>query len=432
MSLRQRLLLAVAAAFAASLALGVWITTLQAAYLVRVELSAALQTGARSANDALQDLAPPASIDALERLATSYDGSRHVVAELILAGRVVARSRPSQPTARPPSWFLALAAPSIGPVEVKVPGGVLRLSPQAASEIGERWSEAWWLIGILGLSSALAAVFCFVTALWSLRPLGPLAQALQQVERGRQGGPLAVRGPPEVALLAAAFNRMQAALSRAAQENRRLSLQLDQLAEEERAELARDLHDEIGPLLFAVTAWATAARLQDGKGDAAGARASLRAVEASAASLQDSVRDLLRRLRDSAPAPLDLAKSLASLLEFWRGLRPETEFAADVGSGVDTMPEPVRAALFRVAQEGISNAIRHGDPRHVRLLVRVQGQNAELVVEDDGAGGDVAHTGLGLIGLDERLRALGGALQIRGGCGWRLTARAPTCVPVSP
>jgi len=429
MSLRQRLLVAVAAALFASLALGTWITAWQMAHMVRAELSASLKSGRRSVTAALQDMAKPPAHDALVRLVAGFDGNQHIMAALHLAGQPVVSSRPGLPSQPPPAWFAALAAPHLPPVDLPVPGGTIQLSAQPDSEIGERWIEAGRLIGLLALSAALAALFCFATAAWSLRPLRPLAEALSRLERGQQADPVAAGGPPEIVHLATAFNRMQEALSRAARENHRLAAQLENLAEEERTELARDLHDDIGPLMFALTAWATAARLQEEAGDKNAARASLQSLESAAAALQSAMRDLLRRLRDSAPATTDLPAAVADLLEFWRGIQPKTCFSATIAAGTEGLSEPVRAALFRVAQEGVSNAIRHSTPSNVQIAVTMDARAVTITVQNDGAAHETVGAGLGLIGLEERLRALGGTLDIDRADGWRITGRTPIRQP---
>jgi two-component system sensor histidine kinase UhpB len=436
MSLRQRLLLAVAAALFASLALGTWLTVWQAHQMVRAELTASLKTGRRSVIAALQDMPPPPNHAALARLVAGFDGSRHVTAELvdpgIEGGQGAVQSHPALPTTATPAWFAALATPNLQPAEIAFPGGLIRLATNPASEVGERWSEARRLILLLALSSALAALLCFATAAWSLRPLRPLTDALLRLEHGQEADPVTAGGPPEIVHLATAFNRMQEALVRAARENARLSAQLDLIAEEERTELARDLHDEIGPLLFALTAWAAAARIHETDGNGAAALTSLASLEQTAALLQITIRDLLRRLRDSAPESSDLAGAVSDLLEFWRGIRPQTMFKVEIPEEADTLKEPVRAALFRVAQEGVSNAIRHANPTEIHVTVAVQAFRAALTVQDNGSSAapqgqsqSQSH-GLGLLGLEERLQALGGALEIQRGAGWRITGWAPT------
>ena len=425
MSLRQRLLVAVAASLFASLALGTWMTAWQMTQMVKTELSTALASAGRGVTASLQDMSKPPAPEALRRLVAGFDGNQHVMAVLQLDRQPAVSSSPGRSAATPPAWFAAVAAPHLRPVVLPVPDGVIRLWALQESETAERWIDAERLIGLLALSAALAALFCFSTAAWSLRPLRPLAAALSALERGQRPDPVVAGGPPEIVHLATAFNRMQDALGRAAQENGRLVAQLDKLAEEERAELARDLHDEIGPLMFALTAWAAAARLQDEAGNSEAARVSLQSLEAAAGTLQSTLRDVLRRLRDSAPATTDLPAATSELLAFWRGIRPQTRFSATIGADTDALSEPVRAALFRVAQEGVSNAMRHASPTVVEITIAMDAGGATITVQDDGATHGPVGTGLGLIGLEERLRALGGALQVQRGAGWRLTGHAP-------
>ena len=425
MPLRLRLILAIAAALLATFVAGTWVIGWQAGRLVRTELSAALETGRQGITAAVQDIGGPPASEDIVRLVAGFDGSRHVLASLRSGGTLQATSHPAPPTMVPPAWFERLASPGLSPIKIQAGNGsVVELSPLPTSEIGERWNEARQLVAALALFSMLAAVACFATAAWSLRPLGRLAEALARVEHGQESSILPGSGPPEIAVLAQGFNRMQDALGRAARENRRLLAQLTRLAEEERTELARDLHDEIGPLLFAITALAAAARMQQDAGDGATADASLRALENAAGDLQRAVRDLLRRLRDCAPADTDLALSLEELVQFWRGIRPQTEFRLTIEEAAEAAPEPAKAALFRVAQEGVSNAIRHGNPSRVDIALALSGNGLALSVHDDGSGG-IQGDGFGIVGMEERLQALGGTLQVQRDRGWRVRAWAP-------
>ena len=428
MSLRQRLLLAIAAALFASFIAGAWVTAWQAGRLVRAELVAALDTGRHSVADTLQDLATPPPPDALLRLVSSFDGSRHVRAELLSGTTTISASQPAPVLLAAPSWFVRLASPKLAPLSVPVARGfTLRLTPLPLSEVGERWGETRRLVALLGLFSALSAVLCVATVSISLRPLANLAGAFRSIEHGHDARLIDVEGPPEIASLGASFNKMQKALQMAGAENRRLSAQLARLAEEERAELARDLHDEIGPLLFAITAWAAAARMQQDARNPEAANASIEALENAAAELQKAVRDLLRRLRDSAPTTTDLAASLSELVDFWRTIRPQIIFDLATEEAALKAPENTRAALFRVAQEAISNAVRHGDPSNVSVRVGCERNGIALRVEDDGViGADTdSANGFGLAGMEERLHAVGGTLEICRDPGWKLMAWAP-------
>ena len=426
LSLRQRLLLAVAAALLAALLAGGVITSLGAAQLVRAEISAALTTARQEIAANLQNFPIPLTAQNATTLVAGFEGSRHVQVAALINGRIIAQSTPAPSLIVPPAWFSTLASPGLAPSEINLPGGELRITPRPESEICERWSEIRRLMFLLGLASAFSAALCFFTAAWSLHGLTALSSAFARLEQGHSAPPLAITGPREVTQLAQAFNRMQIALTRAAQDNRRLMTQLDRVAEEERAELARDLHDEAGPLLFAITAWATAARMQDQSGDQQSMRTSLASCENAAFTLQTSLRDVLHRLRDSAPGVTDLPHALQELIDFWREINPQTEFMLTMPPDADLIGESLKSVLYRVAQEGVSNAMRHANPSTLCVtLATLHNNEISLSVQDNGKESEISTQGFGLVGIEERLRAIGGRLRITRENGWCLTAIVP-------
>lgn len=202
------------------------------------------------------------------------------------------------------------------------------------------------------------------------------------------------------------------------------------LQEEERARLARDLHDELGQVQTAVLL-------------------GLRAVM-GAQSLEDA-RRLAAEVHESAMAASEAARALA------RGLSPTvlTDFGLvraiervcedlQVGSGVQieqrleagpTRPDPsIEIAMYRVAQEALTNAVRHASARRIEVELRADGGWLSLRVQDDGRGlpADLeqrarAARGLGIKGMRERVVLLGGRFSLVGGPsgGTTLTASIP-------
>src|SRR5262249_40611829 len=144
----------------------------------------------------------------------------------------------------------------------------------------------------------------------ALRPLDQLAAAMQQVGQGDYEVRVRGRLAPELARLRDSFNQMAGRLAVAGADNRRLTEQMLTLQEEERSELARDLHDEFGPLLFAINIdIATMTRLlQEQRIGEASSR--LQAMGDTARSLQTQVRGMLGRLRQDGLAEFGLAEAL--------------------------------------------------------------------------------------------------------------------------
>jgi len=200
----------------------------------------------------------------------------------------------------------------------------------------------------------------------------------------------------------------------AEQELRRLSQELVKTQEEERRALSRELHDEVGQAL-------TALRMDLGNLAATGADSAgefeQRLAEAKrlVERTMHMVRDLAMGLRPSMLDDLGLVPALQwQVREFTRRSGIPVDLGVD--GALDALPETHRTCVFRVVQEALTNCARHAQARHVRVALHGGAAELALTVQDDGAGFEVgagrAEGGLGLVGIDERVRALGGTLEI--------------------
>ncbi|MGM1058593.1 sensor histidine kinase [Saccharothrix sp. Mg75] len=180
----------------------------------------------------------------------------------------------------------------------------------------------------------------------------------------------------------------------------------------ERVRVARDLHDGVGHHLTAVAVLLERAEAFRGVDPASADRAVSDARESAKRALED-VRLSVRALRE----PFRLAESLQRLA---RGLDVVVDCTGDESRYATT----TLLALYRAAQEGVTNALRHAAGRDVVVTVHCGAEAAELVVADGGpgAGGD---EGFGLRGLRERVAQVGGSVDVRGAAGTRLTVVVP-------
>lgn len=183
--------------------------------------------------------------------------------------------------------------------------------------------------------------------------------------------------------------------------------------EEERKRIARDLHDEAGQLL-------TAVKIEldlDGKPEAA----------ALVGRALNQVRDIGNLLRPSTLDDFGLVPSLRSLVEdFGRRYRIEARFEAPPSIPALTIDGDV--AIYRVIQEALTNVARHAAARSVRVALAVETSAIRLTVEDDGSGvAGKPVPRLGLLGMQERLSALNGRLEVTTsrGSGFRIEAMIP-------
>ncbi len=436
MSLRLRLIASLAAVLVLALALAAALACVQAIRSVRTELAAALSVGGQAAADLVRELSPvDDAAPQLARLVATFDGNRHVRTVLLdAAGVERAVSHMLLPAEPPPGWFVWLVDPALPERRIRAGGFALVLRADPVNEVSEVWAGFGDDAIGLGAFCLLACVLTFTTVGRALRPLEQLAAAFPRLAAGAFETRVAERGPPELLRLTHGFNEMAARLAGMEAQNRRLQEQMQTLQEEERAEVARDLHDEVGPFLFAAhmaVANIRAGAERDGNAALAAEVGDLREL---IGHMQRDVRALLRRLRPSPAADLGLCEAIGSLAAFWRGRHPAPEISLDI----DMPEEPDVAtaeALYRFVQEGLANALRHGRPE--RIAVSVAADPAGLVarVTDDGVGGGPGNgAGLGLLGMRERLASLGGSLEAGAapGQGWMVTARLPWRASAGP
>jgi two-component system sensor histidine kinase UhpB len=249
----------------------------------------------------------------------------------------------------------------------------------------------------------------------SLRFLSTFTSALQHVADGRYQADLPDTGPPEFAAVAQGFNRMVERLRAYQSRNMTLQDQISTVQEEERAEVARDLHDEVGPHLFAVNVDADAIRKLAEQGRATEISERAVAIGESVMHIQKYVKAILRQLRPSATLDFGLRAAVSDLVAFWQRRHPAIRF--DVAIDIDdaAVDRSVEDAAYRIVQESISNAIRHGQPTTVLVSIAPLADNRiAIVIADDGGGLRSAppHGGAGLAGMAERARALRGTLTV--------------------
>jgi signal transduction histidine kinase len=208
---------------------------------------------------------------------------------------------------------------------------------------------------------------------------------------------------------------------------RQLSQQLVATQEEERKKLSRELHDHVGQML-------TALRMELGRLDRLRSSTDARFGDAVVASRQ-LVDDMVRTVRDLAlglrPSMLDDFGLQAALEWHVRDFSRRYGLPAqlDVDGDLDNLPEAHCTCVYRAVQEALTNCVRHAAPKRIDVRVRGDANTLDVVITDDGVGFDPEsrHSGLGLRGIEERVRELGGVMSLRTatGAGTTVTIRLP-------
>jgi two-component system, NarL family, sensor histidine kinase UhpB len=385
---------------------------------VDTEIRAALAVGARTVRDAVAGRpAERLQGESLESLVTDFNGDRHLRVSLVdNTGATVAASSPLVPREPAPRWFFRLiASPSmVLRAELPAPSSAYRailLEADPHNEIGEAWSDIVLSLAVLAMFCGLVLSLVYWTIGRALRPLRDLSAAFSRIGDGDYAAHITERGPLELARICHGFNQMARRLNEMEVSNRHLAEQLAVVQDEERSDLARDLHDEIGPLLFAVSVDLASIRQQTELNPKIVLR--LDAIRDAVSQMQRHVKSILGRLRPPTLLDLGPAQAVDNLIVFWRARYPAVVF--DVDMPPDSFGPAIDEQIYRIIQESLNNALRHGRAQHIAITVRLNTDGVITVdVSDDGIGFQaVDGAGFGLLGMQERVRSLGGTLSAR-------------------
>lgn len=306
------------------------------------------------------------------------------------------------------------------------------IAAQPADEIAELWDAARRIFEY-GVVVCLALfVLTGVVINRALQPIEMLGGALNQLEAGDYAVAIPVTGPPEIRGICSGVNRLATHLNGSRQENRRLTSHMIHVQDSERREIARELHDELGPCLFSMrTAGSVLEReLKKPAPDLSKALRLGREMGAQLDSLQQTNRRVLQRLTPAGLQELGLKGALIAIAAMWQREQPDVELHLDVGDAIDNLEPTTELTIYRIVQEGLTNAYRHSDATHIDVsvammpkaakthaspsAVSVSGTNVvNISVRDNGRGRkDNCVDGFGLTAMRERVGGLGGSIAI--------------------
>ena len=344
----------------------------------------------------------------------------------------------------PPAWFVTLVHPEKTtvsvPISIKGKPGSLLITSHPNDEMAEIWDG---IVTQLQIGSVIAIVLFLITSMVVSRALAPIA-ALSEAMTAIQSGAYDIRvkpdGPPELAAICEKLNHLATALGAAVDDKRRLAERVVSLQDVERKEIARELHDEFGPYLFALRAHASAlSRIADAEGQNIEAtRKHGSAILEQVNALQQSNRRVLEKLRPVGLTELGLREALGALLRLWRESHPDVVIETAISQSLGDTGETADLTIYRTIQEALTNVFRHAGATCVNVTVEPTelpsgltraGRGGALVrVRDNGSGLRPDHKlGFGLTGMRERILALGGSLTIAsGGRGVTVEAVIPS------
>ena len=332
----------------------------------------------------------------------------------------------------PPLWFAAAVQTFLGNHAAvarsistrNVTAGTISAIADPDAAISLAWQHIVDNIHVALLMALAIAFFASLAIAHTLAPAQLIVTALQRMAHGQYRTPLPRFRSMELAMIGQAVGDLGERLAQATEERAVLTRRLLEIRNDERRALARDLHDEFGQNLTAILAFASTIEASSAQEHARSQVKSdvaqdARMISQSTLRIMACLRDTLNRLRHPPAEELGLEACLVSLVDSWRSQNAtQPMIQLDLHGDLADVRGIVAATAYRVAQECLTNSLRHSAAREIVLRIerRTGTENTLLVrVEDDG-GGDAAKVaqsaGFGLTGIRERVAALGGSLSI--------------------
>ncbi|MDF7679581.1 signal transduction histidine-protein kinase/phosphatase UhpB [Enterobacteriaceae bacterium ESL0689] len=298
-------------------------------------------------------------------------------------------------------------------LQLGLPNELSRFTPfcLALPIIALAWHYGWQGALIAALMNTIALI---ASQTWQDNPVDLLLSLLAQSLTGLLLG-------TGIQRLRELNQSLQSELAR----NRRLAERLLETEENVRQDVARELHDDIGQAITAIRT--QAGIVQRLAPENRGVKQSAELIEQLSLGVYDSVRRLLGRLRPRQLDDLTLEQAVRSLMREMeledRGMVSHLDWQIDESA----LSENQRVTLFRICQEGLNNIVKHASANEVMLRGWQQDQRLMLLLEDDGCGlpSGTGQQGFGLIGMRERVTALGGTLTISCTHGTRVCVSLP-------
>lgn len=335
-----------------------------------------------------------------------------------------------------PDWFTSLIAPPVQPVELQAGAGKVFIMPDASRPVLDAWDE---LLRLFWLSLALFAlvnlgVFWFASR--ALHPINDIVNGLLKMGLGEFTTRLPRFKLREMAVISDTFNGMAKAVQEsfavklqaektasALKENRELTQLIQRHTEEERRNLALELHDELGQSVTAVKSIATylANRTRDKPEEHEAAQT----IVTVSTQMYDSMHDMVRRLRPLALDKLGLHDAIRDLVGTQGARNPQTQFNLSIAGDLNHADADVSITAYRIVQECLTNIARHSNATRAEVKIEA-GEHMLITVWDNGKGfGGATADRFGLMGMRERAEGLGGQFRLSSEQGANVHVKLP-------
>ena len=341
-----------------------------------------------------------------------------------------------------PDWYTVLVAPQIRPTVIMLDGGQLRIAINPSRAVLDSWDDLKTVLISQGLLLLLADVLVFwLVGRW-LAPLDTIVRGLRQIEAGQHQIRLPALPGRELGAMGRAFNRMAQAVEEnlqvrqaGAEAQARLLAQrestqlLNARIEDERAALARELHDELGQSLTAIRSIAKSL-MQAPELRGSGALHAAQLLFDTAGATSDAMHRMIPRLRPLQLDGMGLTDAVRDMVSELQMQHPALRIVLLFSRPLPELPDVLEISAFRIVQEALTNVIRHAGATRVELNFVLIDATLEIDISDNGnaTNSSLARSGhYGVRGMQERAEALGGSVVFasQDGGGLKVLVRLP-------
>lgn len=413
-------------------------------FAIENEIKASQSIALTLVEEILTGMASTRSADAdLLKLQHKFSHIRHIKVyvynheeKLVAAKNLNPNNEMQEEETEAPAWFQKFLWPNLKIKKIPIYSekkelGQIHLVANPLDEINEIWRDIFILMKIAGIS-LISLILLFYLALGrALKPLDRISEGLHALK----SKDYMFRVPPihsrELAQIGRGFNDLASELEQNRQERKKLSKQLLSLQDQERSNIALELHDEFGPCLFGIKTNASLIEniLEETNKREKMVKTKARSILNIVDHMESCNRDLLNRLRPMALGEIELSELIEKLVTHYAVQYEKIKWHFNIIENFPSLGETMDLTIYRVTQESLTNALRHSKANNIAITLKLEKKpnnidnprrekietSLMLIISDDGIGfSQNSKTNRGIKGLHERVEALGGRFTISG------------------
>ena len=321
----------------------------------------------------------------------------------------------------PPYWFIFLIEKLseeifFSKINIDQRGemtGYILIKPEPIYEYAEIWQQIKVGLWIIGAFLILINIVVLILFSHMIKPINKIIEGFEKLEAGNYKSKINRSNILELDIIGKKFNSMINNLRQSNDKIHKLSQNLINVQEQEKSELARDLHDELGQSLTALQA--EAASISKSTKKSSRDDAIFNVIQLSK-NMMLSTREIIKKLNLGLIEDLGLESALIELFENWKRRFKGVKFEYKIeDKALRKITKQETAHLYRIFQEALTNIAKHSEPKNIKISIKsLDGKGKiRILIRNDGIKTEISNKdGLGLIGIAERVDQIDGSLEI--------------------